>query len=641
MIGKRSIPAVIFLFVVLSLGVFPVWATSPAQQVGDQPRVITGSYQTTNPIYPTIGADTGIVLYDITGLVQDDYDFVPAIDSQILGRIDGTIVSGDYVIELPPTPDGGTLDFDGDSATPPAVQVFAPSTYINFLGDRYINRGETSLDMSARVDPMTFDVVGGYLVVWTANAGELFPSGAGQDGTPFTPDDPLMPLPAGWSVIALEDEPFTVLRNETVDIPLFESFGGLHDYSALSYQDAWESLFQRTRETYPFTTEKNIDWDRIYNTITPIIQTAQSDLEFHLGIAQFGSLIPDTHIGYVSIQVMQAYLLGGVGIGFPVVTDDGEVVITYVAPDSPAAQAGILPGDVLVAVDGIPALDVLAGTPLMLTSASTPHGRRYLQAATMLQGPVNSRTTLTWKTVDGAQTTGTLTRVFDFVSIVQAFEGGLSGADGVITSRMLDSGLGYIGVRGFAEEVSRADEWFNHELDGLIAAGAQGVIIDVRGNGGGLIQLAMAMAGRFFPDSTRLFDFYYADGRGDFAYRGFVEILASESYYDGPVAVLVDEMTGSASDMFVYAMQIDDRAVIVGHTPTGGFTGEVGDGQYLLPGVLEMQIPTGRPIHPVTGVTLIEGEGVQPDIRVPLTYESIFSPEDEVLQAAEAALLAE
>ncbi len=73
----------------------------------------------------------------------------------------------------------------------------------------------------------------------------------------------------------------------------------------------------------------------------------------------------------------------------------------------------------------------------------------------------------------------------------------------------------------------------------------------------------------------------------------------------------------------------------------GGFAGEVSDGEYTLPGGLTVQIPTGRPVHPETGDTVIEGVGVIPDIFVPLTVESIVSPQDEVLQAAEAALLGE
>jgi len=166
-----------------------------------------------------------------------------------------------------------------------------------------------------------------------------------------------------------------------------------------------------------------------------------------------------------------------------------------------------------------------------------------------------------------------------------------------------------------------------------------GIIVDVRANSGGIPQLAMAMAGHFFTDYERVIDFYYADGEGNFDYRGFIEILVSEPHYDGPVAVLVDPLTGSAGDVFVYAMQFDERALVVGHTPTGGFTGEVSDGQYLLPGALTVQVPTGRPANPLTGETVLEGVGVVPDVRVPLTRDSVLSPEDEVLDAAQQALL--
>jgi C-terminal processing protease CtpA/Prc len=151
--------------------------------------------------------------------------------------------------------------------------------------------------------------------------------------------------------------------------------------------------------------------------------------------------------------------------------------------------------------------------------------------------------------------------------------------------------------------------------------------------------LAMAMVGRFFPDYRRLFDFYYADGEGGFAYRGFVEILASEPYYNGPVAVLVNEMSTSAGDMFAYAMQTDHRATVVGYAPSGGAVGEILDGQYELPGGLIVQIPTGRPVDPITGAVLIEGTGVIPDILVPRTWENLMSPQDDVLVAAEAAIL--
>ncbi len=624
--------------IVLAL-TFPLFATTTtAQQKNTQPRFITGTYATTNPIYPQIGAEYGIVLFDLYGQIAEDYAFISPPVAQTLGIAQGDITSGTYQIELPETPQGTLMDFDGDLSTPPGIQVFTAATYINFIGDDYINRGETVLDESVHLEPLSYAIIGGHVVVWAVQDGEQFPSDLGPDGAAFTGDESLMSLPAGWSVIALDTQPFSIIRQETVEFPIIESLGALNDYSFMSYEDAWNRLFQRTKETYPFSAEKQLDWDAIYKTVTPLVQAATDDVSFHLAIAYLGELIPDTHIGYASISVLQNLLVGGVGISALAVTSSGEVIITGLEEGLPAQNAGIDLYNVLLEVDGVPALKALDETPLLLNSASTAHSRRYFQSATLLQGPIGSQVTLTWRSSTGKEYTATLTREFDASSILTAFDTS-SGSDQVISSQMLDSGIGYISVRGFAEEVSAADEMFSSALQSLIDAGAQGIIIDVRSNTGGLINLAMVMAGHFFPDYSRLFDFYYADGEGGFAYRGFIEILKGEPYYAGPVAVLVNEMTGSAGDLFTYAMTFDHRALIVGNTPTGGFTGEVSDGQYTLPGSLSVQIPTGRPVNPATGETLLEGSGVQPDVIVPITQENLLSPDDEVLLAAEQALL--
>jgi C-terminal peptidase prc len=624
----RRIVLALSVVILLGAAAAPAWATLPAApQTG--PHIITGSYTTTNPIYPLLGVNPGAILYDLTGEVTRNFDFRLPLDGQVLGTLNGDIVSGDYQIELPDTPHGIAHDFDGDATTPPAVQVFAAATYLNFLGDIYINRGETALDLSVRLAPMTFNITGGNVIVWAADAGEEFPGSLGSDGVAFTSDDPLLTLPAGWSVVSLDTDPFTVIRAETVRVPLIESQGALNDYSDMSYQDAWEALFQRTRETYPFTAEKHLDWDTIYNNITPRVQAAQTVLDFHMAIIRLGELIPDSHLNFVSVPVLQQYLIGGVGISEIGITDNEQVVVVSVEPNSVANKAGIQLGDELISIDGV---------PLLITSASTQQARRHLQAGTVLQGPVGTTLDLAWRSPGGTEYSAKMVRVLDVSALLKTLGGDALLSD-VITSKMLDSGLGYIKITGFASEIGQADSLFASDLQALIDAGAKGIILDVRDNTGGLVSLAMAMAGRFFPDYQRLFDFYYADGNGDFAYRGNVEILAGEPYYDGPVAVLVNEMTGSAAELFAYAMQTDGRALIVGHTPTSGATGEVGDGQYTLPGGLTVQIPTGRSVEPNTGATLIEGTGVVPDLRVPVTYESLLSPQDEVLRAAEAALL--
>ncbi|NUM49078.1 MAG: peptidase S41, partial [Anaerolineales bacterium] len=102
-------------------------------------------------------------------------------------------------------------------------------------------------------------------------------------------------------------------------------------------------------------------------------------------------------------------------------------------------------------------------------------------------------------------------------------------------------------------------------------------------------------------------------------------------------AVLVGPNCVSACEAFGYMLQREGRAVVVGHTPSAGAFGEVGQGQYDLPGDYSMQFPTGRTFTP-EGALLLEGVGVLPDIVVPVTYESALGRVDAVLDAAIEAL---
>ncbi len=104
-----------------------------------------------------------------------------------------------------------------------------------------------------------------------------------------------------------------------------------------------------------------------------------------------------------------------------------------------------------------------------------------------------------------------------------------------------------------------------------------------------------------------------------------------------PIAVLVSPDCISACEGFAYALTQDGRATIVGNYPTAGAFGEVGRGQYDLPGDLSAQFPTGRS-ETINGDLIIEGKGVQLDITVPVTEESTLGIEDTVLNAAIDAL---
>jgi len=132
--------------------------------------------------------------------------------------------------------------------------------------------------------------------------------------------------------------------------------------------------------------------------------------------------------------------------------------------------------------------------------------------------------------------------------------------------------------------------------------------------------LATDFAAYFFDEEITVNrNAYYNDISGEFEYLDTDRTIEpAPLFYEGEVAVLVGPDCVSACEGFSYMMQMDGRAVVVGHYPTAGAYGEVGQGQYDLPEALSMQFPTGRP-EALDGTVLIEGAGVVPDVLVPVT----------------------
>ncbi len=106
--------------------------------------------------------------------------------------------------------------------------------------------------------------------------------------------------------------------------------------------------------------------------------------------------------------------------------------------------------------------------------------------------------------------------------------------------------------------------------------------------------------------------------------------------YDGPVAVLISPDCASACESFAWAMTINNRAAIVGQYPTAGLGGSVVP--IAMPDGASFSYTNSRAVD-AAGNIAIEGIGVRPTVRVPLTEETIFSPRDVLMDAAVEYLL--
>jgi carboxyl-terminal processing protease len=249
---------------------------------------------------------------------------------------------------------------------------------------------------------------------------------------------------------------------------------------------------------------------------------------------------------------------------------DGEVVVASVQQGTPAADAGMLAGDRLVSVDG----RALSGHSLA-------------DVVLALRGADGSRVAVAVRRSDGDQT-------FDLTRVPVASED-------VVTERLAGNVL-RIRVESFSRGVGRE---IRAALDREKGSGLQGVVLDVRGNGGGLLDEAVEVAAVFLDGG----DVVTVERRG--VASNTLEALGVGDVTT-PLVVLVDSGTASAAEILAGALQDRNRAVVVGSRTFGkGSVQEparLSDGSAIELTVGRYLLPSGRAVDHV---------GIEPDVQIP------------------------
>lgn len=629
---------------------------------GSGPKVVSGDVTYTNTFFTMGVAEPIIILEDQGGFITRDRKFLIPAESQVMGQITSDFYTSPftYSLTLPEVPKGTLHDVDHDDADETGVMVFAVAYWTNTWGDPYLERrdqgggGWSSAYASTNVtDDSEFylEVIGGKYLVYAPEAGQSFPSGFGDDKKLFTDDDPIMDLPQGWSVIDLDQSPFGVDRSENPSIPLIEPEGSAaDDFSSLSYTEAFDAMLEKFKNEYAFTEFKKIDWDAKGQEFRPRFEEAEKNQDSHayaLALRDFLWSIPDTHVGFDSSPLdgdFQDETAGGLGFGIRE-TDDGKFIANFVLESGPADEAGILWGAEIISMDGVPTGEIVEATVPWSSPFSNPEVKRlqqlrYATRFKLEKGAVE----VVFKNPEGAETTASLDVVNEFDSFnASSFRAGVDAEALPVEFDMLPSGYGYVKISSFSDNDllsilvwERAMRYFNENE-------VPGIILDLRNNGGGSGWLADQMAAYFFTDETVVGQTaYYDDSTGEFFIDpDYEEIMIpprEDLQYNGQVVVMVGPSCASACEFFSYNLTINDRAIIVGQYPSEGAGGSV-EGFYMPEG-LYTQMTIGRAMD-ADGNIHLEGSGVVPDLRVPVTAETLLrqsNGEDVVLEFAERAI---
>jgi carboxyl-terminal processing protease len=291
----------------------------------------------------------------------------------------------------------------------------------------------------------------------------------------------------------------------------------------------------------------------------------------------------------------------GVGMNVEEIAQGLRVVGVF--DGSPAQRGGLVPGDVITKVDG-----------------RSIAGRSTDEATTLIKGEAGTSVALTVVTGKEPPRTIRLERARVDVPVVE--------------SEMRRSGGRKVAHVTLSSFTSGAHGEVREALDKLIDRGAEAVVLDLRHNGGGLLNEAVLVSSIFIPEGT------IVSTRGRARPRRVFEASGTSIDEDIPVVVLVDRASASASEIVTGALQDRDRARVVGTRTFGkGVFQEIrrlSNGGALDITVGEYYTPDGRNLG---GGGVRQGAGIRPD--VPAVDDVKTEDRDEALDVAVETVLTE
>ncbi len=634
----------------------PTLVSASVDATNDGPMLLTGTFEYTNDFYPEGYAyEHAVSLLDVSGFVMRDEDWMMPVEAQVLGYVDMDYDNnrGTYTIYLPIRPAGMMNDVDNDGQAEAGVQIFAVEYTPNWTGGPFYVDDDPYMGWPSYLASVKSDtenqneIIGGKLLIWSPDEEQEFPTGFGEDGLLFTADDPVGPVPAGYSIIDLDQTPFAILRDAVSEVMLYEPTDvAVKDFSDLSYTEAFNQMFEIVSKEYAFNgvADKQPDWDALYDEIYARVEQAEQGgraYDYYLALRDFSMAFKDGHVsvdgGDLSIQYNSKYITGGYGFSIREL-DDGRSLVVYVLEGGPAARAGMQVGAELISVDGVPVADAI-GAVAPFTPQSTDFGLRYEQSIFLLRGEVGVEKQIVFANPGVAQQTADLTAIWEMDSLFATYLGGEYDEYVLpVEYKVLPSGVGYIRMNSNSDDLNLSYRIFERALQTFEAAQVYGLIIDLRLNFGGS---PLGVAGYLTDQEITLGQLeYYSDATGQFEPEGDASriIPMTRLYNFDKMVLLVDQFCYSACEIEAYGLSQVPGMVVMGQFPTGGVEAETARGDFDMPEGISMTVPTGRFTLP-DGSIFLEGVGVVPAIDIPVDADSVLSDVDSVLRVAETYIL--
>lgn len=391
-----------------------------------------------------------------------------------------------------------------------------------------------------------------------------------------------------------------------------------HELDVASFVYVWESI----RDTHWQEAPGGLDWQEIRKEFEPRVKAAETRDEVRMILSEMLRRIGQTHFGIIPAGIYQTLSAGGGGsnvTGIDLRIVDDQVLVTEAPEGSPAEAAGVRPGWVLT---GVRDSEVESLIQAVRKNAAIPGNMLDLVLVSnflrSLSGSPGSTVQASFLNAEDEPVKLEIPLDAPRGNISQF---GNLPPQAVFYEEKHFGDVVYIRFNAFLD-LPRVMTSFQATVEGCRQC--KGMIIDLRGNGGGIGGMAMGMAGFMISEPNQRL--------GTMRMRGtdlnFV-VNPRINGFQGPVAVLIDNHSASTSEIFAGGLQDLGRARIFGTRSAAA----------ALPSNIEL-LPNGDGFqHAIAnyvseGGKTLEGNGVIPDVVVELERKNLLQGVDAVLEAA-------
>jgi carboxyl-terminal processing protease len=397
--------------------------------------------------------------------------------------------------------------------------------------------------------------------------------------------------------------------------------------------DSFELVWQTIRDKHWDPKLGGLNWQAVHDELRPQMEKATTSVQCRKILSDMIHRLGQSHFAIIPADAYREINKGSKpegntvsadasreGVpGFTVRIVDGQAVIVKVQEGLPAAKLGVLPGWQIVRIGD----EDLA--PALAKIRESNKGSSFLDVLLnralvgRLHGKMGSKLTILFENGHGkdmslsiplAEPAGVPTRFGNLPTFHVSYE-----------SRKLAGNIAYFSLTAFFDPVR-----VMKALEETVKANlkADGFILDLRGNPGGLGAMAMGVGNWFVEEpNQKLGTLFTRESSFKFALNPRAET------FRGPLAILVDSLSASTSEVLTGGLQDLKRARVFGARTAGA----------ALPSVV-IRLPNGDGFqyavanYVSAGGKVLEGRGVRPDVEVPLRRQSLLKGEDAVLNAA-------